>query len=331
MNALTPAAEAVIAKIVKLQNLAAKNDNEAEASAAMAMANKLLVEHNLDAATIERASGDTGKREKANVEGGFYQWQRELWQSVAELNFCHYWSQWVISDPEEHWRRDRFNGRVVKRMLRIRRRRHALIGRTVNVRATEVMARYLEAAIERVLAERFGDQDRKDRFITSFREGVAYRIRVRLDERRLTADAEDRKKARAAEDAAKRSGVSTSTAITLSAYRQSEEDANDNLRFGKERMDEWRADRAKEAAERRIEQDAYVKWAAANPEKAAAKEAAERKKREKAKYSRSNDRFGKVDDSAFWAGSDAGEKVGLDPQMDGGRASVRKITNRRKA
>lgn len=327
MNALTPAAEAVIAKIVKLQNLAAKNDNEAEASAAMAMANKLLVEHNLDAATIERASGDTGKREKANVEGGFYQWQRDLWQSVAELNFCTYWSQTYRSEPEFRYRRfEGLGGPLTLVHIRVRRRRHALIGRTVNVRATEVMARYLEAAIERVLVERFGDQDRKDRFITSFREGVAYRIRVRLDERRLTADAEDRKKARAAEEAAKRSGVSTSTAITLSAYRASEEDANDDLRFGKERMDEWRADRAKEAAERRVEQDAYVKWAAANPEEAAAKEAAKRKKREKAKYSRSNERFGKVDDGAFWAGSDAGEKVGLDPQMNGGAASVRKIT-----
>lgn len=327
---MTPAAEAVIAKIVKLQNLAAKNDNEAEASAAMAMANKLLVEHNLDAATIERATGLDGKREKANVEGGFYQWQRELWQSVAELNFCTYWSQVYRSEPEFKYRRfEGLGGPLTRVHIRVRRRRHALIGRTVNVRATEVMARYLEAAIERVLAERFGDQDRKDRFITSFREGVAYRIRVRLDERRLTADAEDRKKARAAEEAAKRSGVSTSTAITLSAYRQSEEDANDDLRFGKERMDEWRADRAREAAERRVEQDAYVKWAAANPEKATAKEAAERKKREKQKYSRSNDRFGKVDDGAFWAGSDAGEKVGLDPQMDGGRAAPKKIAGRK--
>lgn len=151
MNAMTPAAEAVIAKIVKLQNLAAKNDNEAEASAAMAMANKLLVEHNLDAATIERASGDTGKREKANVEGGFYQWQRELWESVAKLNFCTYWSQVYRSEPEFKYRRfEGLGGPLTRVHIRVRRRRHALIGRTVNVRATEVMARYLEAAIERL-------------------------------------------------------------------------------------------------------------------------------------------------------------------------------------
>jgi Protein of unknown function (DUF2786) len=316
---LTPEMEAVIAKIVKLQNLAANNPNEAEASAASAKASQLLTDYNLDSAVVERAAGGSGKREEAKVEGGFYQWQRELWEAVAEVNFCYYWSQMYRTEPMRKLRKE---GYVV---VRVRRRRHCLIGRTVNVKATEIMAGYLEGAIERVIEERFPVQDNRDKYIASYREGIAYRIRQRLEERRRDAIEKDLKARNAAKRKAERDGVSTSTALTLSSYVQSEEDANTDFRYGEGTSARWAAARTERAEERRKAQEEYTLWAATHPKEAAAKEAKAAAARRRASYSRSNDRFGKVDDGAFWSGVDAGEKVGLDPQMDGGRAAPRKI------
>ena len=78
---------------------------------------------------------------------------------------------------------------------------------------------------------------------------------------------------------------------------------------------------------RKLSADPSGDAAAAFPKEAAAKEAKEAAKRRTRSYSRSNDRFGKVDDGAFWRGSDAGEKIGLDPQMDSG--SFKKIGSRK--
>lgn len=322
----TPEMDAVLEKLVKLKNLADNSTNEAEASAAQAAMTKLLEKHNLDVAAVERASGATGRREEANVEGGFYQWQRELWEAVAEVNFCYYWSQ-KFRMPERLVRRKNRWGERVREMRRTTRRHHCLIGRTVNVRATEVMARYLEAAIERVVDETFPGADKKDKYIASFREGVAYRIRQRLEERRAKDLAAELKKEHAAERAAKRAGVSTSTALTLTSYVKSEEDANRDFRFGEGTSARWAAQRAEEAEAARSAREEYTKWAAANPEEARKKEAKEAEARRKRSYSASNARFGKVDDGAFWRGSDAGEKVGLDQQVDSG--SFKKIGSRK--
>ena len=325
MSNLTPEMDAVIQKIVKLQNLAANNSNEAEAAAAHEKAAKLLLEHNLDSATVERAAGGSGRREEAKIEGGFYQWQRELWESVAEVNFCYYWSQFYRL-PERRVLR-KVHGEFIYVTRRTLRRRHCLIGRMVNFKATEIMAKYLEGAIARVIEEQFPGKDIRDKYIMSYREGVAYRLRQRLEERRREAIAADVKARNAAERKAKREGVSTSMAITLSSYAQSEEDANTDFRFGEGTSARWAAETAAEAEARRVEREEYTKWAAANPKEAAAKEAKEAAKRRTRSYSRSNDRFGKVDDGAFWRGSDAGEKIGLDPQMDSG--SFKKIGSRK--
>lgn len=318
MNAhQTPEMEVVLEKLVKLKNLADNSSNEGEASAASAAMTRLLEKHNLDVAAVERATGGSGKREEANVEGGFYRWQRELWDAVAEVNFCYYWSQKFLM-PERLVRRKNGWGERVKTLRQTIRRRHCLIGRTVNVRATEIMARYLEGAIERALEERFPGADRKDKFIASYREGIAYRLRQRLEERRAKAIREDLKKKHAAENAAKSKGVSTSTALTISTYVEAEEAANTDFRFGEGTSARWAADRAEEAEARRVEEERYTLWAAENPKEAAAKEAKAAAKRRRESYSRSNARFGKVDDGAFWAGSKAGEKIGLDPQMASG-------------
>lgn len=126
---LSPAAQAAVGKIEKLLKLADKAGTPAEAAAAAGKAQELMELYNLEAATIERASGKTGEREKAMVSGGMYQYQRDLWDEVARLNFCMYFT-----------RRQRV---VVRPNYRPMRFMHQLIGRKVNVAATRVMGEYI--------------------------------------------------------------------------------------------------------------------------------------------------------------------------------------------
>lgn len=320
---LTPEAEQVIDKIQKLLNLAAKNPNEAEAASAQAKAAELMLKHNLDVGTVEREGGGSGKRELANIEGGFYQWQRDLWGAVASLNFCRYWSQRFIVHVKGA-RRKYADGTTYKADIDVYRRRHALIGRTVNVRATEVMATYLERAVARAVEERFPGRPFAEGS-GSYREGIAYKLAQRLRARRREIVAKEQADA----DRAARAGVSTATALTVTSYAQSEEDANTDFRFGEGTAAEWRAQRAAQAEAARAEREAYTKWAAENPEEARKKEETERKKEERRARTSSRERFGGVkDDGMFWAGADAGEKISLDPQVDGGTASPRRIGRR---
>ena len=325
MSHLTPAAEAVIGKIQKLLNQANdKGIGAAEKDAFQAKAQALMLQHNLDTATVERNAGTTGKREQALVEGGFYRWQRELWDDVADVNFCTYWSQVHWVRVEDARRKYRTGGTYVVD-IEVRRRRHALIGRTVNVRATEVMARYLEQATARAVDERFPDR-REDGYTASFREGVAYRLGQRLRARRREILDKERREM-AARDRAARSGVSTATAITVTSYTRSEKEANIDFRYGEGTSARWAADRAAAAAERQAAEEEYTRWAAAHPDEARAKEEAQRKKDARRDGRASRERFGKVKDGTFWQGVDAGEKISLDPQVDAGQA--KKIGGRR--
>lgn len=311
----TEAEEKVIAQIIKLQNLAAKNPSEKEAEAASAKAAELMLRHNLDTAAVERAGDVTaGRRVKEVIEGGFYRWQRDLWDDVADLNFCRYWSQPYYVEMKDVRRKDRFGGTFLTD-ARVRRRRHRLIGRTVNVRATEVMARYLEGAIERVTVEKNPGRGFNDEYAASFREGVAYRIGQRLRSRRR--EALEREAAEAADrEANARGGASTSTAVTITSYTRSEEDANIDLEFGEGTAAEWRLQKSEEAEQARKDREAYAKWAAENPDEARKEEEKRVKAAEKRAASRSRERFGGVKhDGAFWAGAEAADEISLEPQM----------------
>jgi hypothetical protein len=85
--------EAVIEKVRKLLALANGNDNEHQAEAAANKARELLEAYNLDLAHISKSAGNGGyaPRDKQVLRGGLYQWQRDLWNMTATLNFCKYW------------------------------------------------------------------------------------------------------------------------------------------------------------------------------------------------------------------------------------------------
>ena len=263
--------EAVIDKVRKLLALAKNNDNEHQAEAAASKAQELLEAHNLDMAVINRQSNKFAPRDKQNLRGGLYTWQRDLWNQTARLNFCKYWFIRGTSAGSQY--------------------EHELLGSKANVIATQIMANYLQEAIER-LARRWVHDNRPGKSIfikeaIAFREGVAARLSYRLWElqEKRRAEEQDRMKAKRAADAER--GVFTENALTILDVGNTEEDLNNDHIYGyapgtsaRQRAErEARMEAAdREAAETLRKQ---AEWDEAHPEEAAA-----RKAKEKAEYER---------------------------------------------
>lgn len=308
------APDSVLQQIQKLLNLANKNDNPNEAASAASKAQALMEEWNLTVAAVEDASLSDGKREDAKVGVGFYKWQRWLWRSVAELNFCLYFLT-EIWDPDKLSARRDWNGHVIKGVYV---KRHRLVGRVVNVQTTRYMAQYLEKAIEDAVNERTRglNTQRFSNWAVSFRTGAAAHLVERLEARR-------RERVKEAAETLKKAGHSTSTALTIKDVEDRELEANQDFLYGEGFTANRAAQRAAAAEECRLEQEARTRWAAEHPEEAAAEEAARREEYEKwhkryARSSRARYRSAPVDNidySAFNSGHDHASKISLDPQV----------------
>lgn len=332
---LSPEQIKVIGTIEKLLRLAAKNPNEAEASAAAAKAQDLMTAWNLDQAAIEENGGDSGKRTDELMKGGHYEWQRDLWSAVAKLNFCLYfpkqkkvWKKRFVPDVSTGGFKTQYHSPKSVWF-------HQLIGRTVNVRSATVQAQYLEQAIERITLEELKLRNRNakhDTWANSFRYGMGERIEVKLDARRWDREDEERQKAEAR--AAEINSASTSTALTIATFAEAEKEANLDF-MDPERQAKLAAERARDAEYARIlqeQEEAEAKWAAENPEEARL-EAARQKKlqdeedKRQARNQARRDRYQprgyrgwgpreKGDPSARRAGYAAGERVSIDLQAD---------------
>jgi hypothetical protein len=320
--------ERIVEKVRKLLNLAAKNPNEAEAASAAAKAQELLAAYNLDMATIGQG-GESGAREEAKLRGGMYIYERELWSSIAELNFCKYFTT-----------RSRMKNKAGKLQYSFQ---HRVIGRVVNTTSSKVMAEYLQGAIERICRERFPQNNQFFlREAVAFREGMSDNIGERLRQRRREVLAEQAAKKR--EEAERTKGAGTAFALTLLDVHQSEEIANYDFMHGEgawarmqERCEAWdkrhAERRAAEAAAEAEADAAYARWAEANPEEAAkeaAKEAA-RQKREQEKANRRSwrsraptARERRQNSDYYDAGYEKGSEVSLDLQV-GDRSNQRRI------
>lgn len=319
--------------VEKLLRLAGKNPNEHEAAQATAKAMAMLADLNLTLASVDETGEGGGRRAEEKLVGGFYEFERDLWERIGDLNFCMVWHQ-------QHWvkreRRDAKSERILDEFRRghILRGQFKIIGRVHNIMATKAMAEYLLSTIERLTRERLhesGVTERintqlRSRWAVSFREGIAASVAEKLWDRRQEQIADEKREAREAErrraESAEMEGTSTATAITLSTLRKSERDANMDFVYGEgftARQAQARADAARRAREA---QEAYAKWAAANPEEAAAEE----EKRRKAERKRSSRSWGggrqekERDWGAFRAGREVGESVGIDRQA--GRSKV---------
>lgn len=344
MTDLSPETATAIRQVEKLLRLAAKHPTEAEGIAAANKAQELLTKFNLDMATVERGS-DSGKREDAKMKGGLYHYQRDLWEAVAELNFCLYWNQYVY-DPDKvgrrkaTWRDQYRNERATGTTISIKEGQtikvqggyrfvHRVVGRIVNTTATRVMAEYLEQTIERLTRERLNGEGSQffTKWAISYREGIAERVIEKIyDQRRDLL----KKEARAAREAEKRAQeaaaapFSSATTLTISSYSKSEKEANYDVLYGEgwsARQAAERAERAKAQAEAEAE---YTAWAAAHPEEAAAEAKAERErdKKRRVSYGRASYRETKSRDyGAFRAGQEAGASVSIHRQADDRKAA----------
>lgn len=309
--------EDILRKTQKLLDLAAKAGTPAEAAAATAKANEFMEQYNLTAAMLERREGKDGKRKQDEVRGGQYLWQRELWKNVAWLNFCLHWTQEYITVRERTERATHYP-RVYYKGQQLIRKRHAIVGRIVNVEATKAMATYLEQAITRLLRERltdsagnFNHKDFTGRFGLSFKEGAADVIIGKLQDRRRKVLAAEMRRKKAAG-----SKASTGTDLSLTVYIDEETDANMDFIHGagysanKAKAEMERAQRRKE------EQEAYTQWAKDHPEEAKA-QAAEAAKRARRRGGWSAPREREKDWSAYRMGEEAGESISLDKQAEG--------------
>lgn len=321
----------ILDRIVKLLALAGNNPNPEEAASAAAKAQELMTQYNLDLGSIERKTGQSEKREKEAVEGGFYKYNRDLYKAVAELNFCMHWlSKENIESPlppknsgdRRRWKEaGRPNEWLILRPV------HKLLGRRVNVAATKVMASYLEQAVERILREEMEvyNYDGKmlySKWAMSFREGAVANLVSRIQEERERAELERQSKAKEEKARASHPGAApsaTGTALVLSDYKASEEAANYDARYGE---GAWARRVARIArydldAKREEEGDECLKIFHPELWEAQQKAEAERVAAFWRSYKpRKGPKEKEVDESAFEAGKRRAEAISLNQQID---------------
>lgn len=314
-----------------------------EAESALAKAQELLLAYNLSADLVGTGSND-GVREEQKLKGGFRQYERDLWQEVAELNFCMYFSsgETVVTA----YKRTRPDGsKYIERDEKFQ-YLHRLVGRKVNVMATVNMARYLEDAIERLVDERLVQDSagqRWSKFNIAFREGAASTITHKLFMRRRQLVAEEEAKQREAAERAQQAGsagVSTGTALTISSHTQAEKDANNDHANGWQAgktaslRAEWQAKQAAQAEANRIAREEHTRWCEENPEEARKLAEARRKEEEAAEKREARnaarrtggryrgwtaaDERREAADAAYTMGRRAAEKINIDQQMGAG-------------
>lgn len=331
----------IVEKIAKIFQLAEKNPNKEEAAAAMAKGQEMLAAYNLDMTTIEKNSGESGKRLDEQVTGGMYKYQRELWEHIAELNFCMYWTM---------------NVRVKEGTPQAKRGRrftheHRLVGRQVNAIATKNMGSYLESVINRLCIERMGGEQRTgfySSWAVAFREGIADAVMQKVRQRRKGQQEAEQRKADEARERAERAGISVATALTITGVKEAEKIANYDFLNGagawarkkakeEEREKRWAEERVAQAKAEREAEALHAAWAKANPEEAAKEAEKERRLARQRERKRSYGGFryresqpSKADQrresSAYWSGRDAGKNVSIDPQAES-RSNNRRIGN----
>ena len=308
---------------------------EAERANAYEKYQQVLLDYNLTQAMVDQTGAEAeGRREELKLKAGVYEWQRNLWEAVAELNFCLYYCNTVWRE-QKYMAKDLWTGERRQRTRWIRGKEHEVIGRMVNTRATINLCTYIEAAIEKAtrekIAEWIGTDDKAEvtrqlfsRFAVSFREGAADDVIRRINAQRreqLAAESEAAQEAakRAAEAAA--SGESHSTALTIASYASNERDLNRDHARGVEPGTTAR-ERAERAARKAQREREYAAWAAANPEEAR-KQAEEERKAAERYWARRNANYRggpapkERDSRAYSQGRSAGARIGLDIQTGG--------------
>lgn len=332
----TQVPENVLERIAKMLKLAGNNPNENEAALAMSRAQELMDRYNLDLQTVGEATDPNRgkKRDDSKLKGGLYKWQRDIWAAVARMNFCIYWS---IKGTEK--------GSTYQ---------HRLLGSTVNVASTRMMAEYLQGAVELMAREEYAN-DPKLYFgkpAIAFREGVTERITERLQSKRWAKEAEARRvrreqgelASRMAEaqrhpDAAEQPGTAL---VTILDVQQSEDDLNNDHLMGwepgttaqrriatdvrrKEMERLYREEEAERAERERLDRLAEPeKWERIDAARAKVeKEERAREERNAARRKGTSYRAPSKRHDDHYKGYDRGDEVSLDTQVGSSSAKGR--------
>jgi hypothetical protein len=333
--------ENIVRKIQLLLQLAERAaGNEVEAAAAMAKAQELLAQYNLDLATVQDkvVKGGTNTPDDAMAKRDYavtkrsamYQWQRNLVRALAEANYCIYWTAEVQEElyiPKSKRKYDDDEA-MQKRWVK----RHKVLGRTANTMSVLMMVDYLMDTIERLLP--YEQKERLSRSASSWREGCSDRLIQRIQ-----AKAEAMKKA----DYATQGEAAYTTAIALRNVATAEEIGNYDFQNGagawaaraarmKANEERWAAQdklnaerEAKELAELEAKLALETPAQKAKRLKAEAREA-ERRAKYSERYWEAQDRkayreASRRDHGAYRAGSATAEKIGLDDQLKSGKTA----------
>jgi hypothetical protein len=264
MLELSPKAQAVIEKVKKLLALANdERNNEHQAAAAAAKAQELLEAYNLDMAIVGKtAKGPQGgRREDTRLKGGLYKWQRRLWEAVADLNFCMYWSIKGLSKGSTY--------------------EHRILGRQENVIGAQVMADYLQQTVERLAQETARDREVNvfAREMVAYREGMAQRLVERLQRLRREKLQAEKERQRQEMEQARANGPSNPHGLVLASLIEDENALNLDHLYGYEPGTTARRRREAELRYRQ-EVEARKRWREENPEEAARLDAQRQKEYE---------------------------------------------------
>lgn len=322
---------AIMAKTV------ANGCTEAEASAAADKVNEILQAYNMsltDLDTQGATNADEGaartKEVNANAaRAANYSWQVKLMKAIAEANFCRHWVEEVLYMCP------------AKRM--IPGKRHALLGRKVNIISSNLMYDYLQETMVRLNPYAVAGKQ-QSKASHSWRLGCSERLAARIVDKHR-ADMENSKREKAARDANRPAGSAPGALVLVDVYA-SESDLNEDFLYElppgtttRNRLErEAKRNDPAEVAKRQAEREAWeAKWKAereaveaervARLAKETPEQRAKREDREAEKTRREGEKFWnrayreqarnarKIDHSAYNAGKATAESISLNRQM----------------
>lgn len=323
----------ILARISKLLALANNaGATEAEAALAAEHVQRLLQDNGLTMAQVEAAGGNVddvgGKREKRQTERrAMYEYQRTLMAALADNNFCLHQIV-VITNAKPLYSGGRGKTSRV----------HVLVGRYINVQATEQMYDYLEETMRR-LAREAGVDYRDTKLFNYFLEGASTRVIERLRDRRRERELADRQATRAAQS------NGSGTELVLSDVYGTEADLNNDALNGfpagttaarRRKTQEQNAQREARQAElvkQGVDETVafYMSYGYGPDEAKTYAEDWARRSRRSGGRGRSqgwtnNDRkeHEKVNSTAYQAGRAAGNSIGLDSQVGNSKRKLLK-------
>jgi hypothetical protein len=314
--------ETIERRIEKLLKLAEGREGEPEAIAAMQKAQSLADSWNIEIAGIQGSK--PGKREDNLFPGGLYPYQRKLYEAIAKLNHCLYWSRKGLQRGEKY--------------------KHRIVGSKVNVMLSKQMAEYLQSTVERITRKEYchgvaACYFTKDAHL--FREGMIDRIVEKIHDKRREEEAErQRKKAEEAARSQHPAHATSNALVTIDDVAQREAAANYDFQYGEGAWAKRMAARAESEARAAAARAEFEQWKRENPEEWLEQERQREEQRRKdhdawlkkeARNSKRRTGLGyyrqaksKYDSDAYWEGERRGRDVGLDRQVEGGAKGLLK-------